>query len=210
MVDNHNAKVESRITQAVFVKSSKVFKGCPESDIPEHAFIGRSNVGKSSLINMLAERRKLAFTSSTPGKTQLINHFLIDKSWYLADLPGYGYAKVSKSVRKEWPTLIKNYLLNRKNLLNTFILVDVRIEPQDVDLSFFRWMGQESLPFAIVFTKSDKLSGNKLNVNIERYKKVLLNEWEFLPPVFVTSALTGAGRKELLKFILDTNTVFLD
>jgi len=160
------------------------------------------------LINMLTRRKNLAKTSSTPGKTRLINHFLIDDAWYLADLPGYGYARVSKSTRETWPAMIRNYLMQRRNLLNTFVLIDIRLEPQTIDLELIRWLGTHQLPFSIAFTKSDKLSKAKTMESVERYKLTLLEEWEELPPTFITSATTGAGQQEILEFILQTNSVF--
>jgi GTP-binding protein len=197
------------IKEAKHLSSSPGLKECPKPVKPEHAFIGRSNVGKSSLINMLTGRKSLAKTSSTPGKTRMINHFSVDDTWYLADLPGYGYAKVSKSERQEWPAMIKNYLSKRRNLLNTFILVDVRHEPQAIDLAFFRWMAEQGLPFSIVFTKSDKLSSDKTVAAVQKYQEMLLEEWEELPQMFVTSASTGKGREDVMQFILETNRVFV-
>ncbi len=157
---------------------------------------------------MLTQRKGLAKTSATPGKTRLINHFVVDENWFLADLPGYGYAKVSKSMRETWPALIRNYLMQRKNLLNTFVLIDIRLEPQPIDLGFIRWLGTHQLPFALVFTKSDKLSKGKVKESIDRYSRTLLREWEELPPAFVSSAQTGAGRSELLQFIVEANKIF--
>lgn len=196
------------IREAKHLGSSPGLKECPKPTLPEHAFIGRSNVGKSSLINMLTGKKGLAKTSSVPGKTRLINHFSIDDSWYLADLPGYGYAKVSKSVREYWPEMIRNYLEKRRSLLNTFILIDVRLEPQAIDLSFIRWMGEKQLPFSLVFTKCDKLGTTKVQAAVKRYRDTLLEEWEELPEIFTTSATTGYGRDELIRFILETNKVF--
>ena len=196
------------IKNAQFVISSKSYIKCPISDMPEYAFIGRSNVGKSSLINMITGEKKLAKTSSTPGKTQLINHFIINESWYLADLPGYGYAKISKETRSKWQKMIRGYLLNRTNLLNTFILIDSRIEPQQNDLEFMEWMGTQRIPFVIVFTKSDKLNKSELSSNINNYKKVLAESWEELPPMIISSALTRVGKDEILDFIEETNKIF--
>ncbi len=193
---------------ARFVSSSPGLKGCPSPDMPEHAFIGRSNVGKSSLINMLTGQRELAHTSSQPGKTRLINHFLVEGNWYLADLPGYGYARVSKKEREQWPEMIRSYLLKRRNLLNTFILIDTRLEPQAIDLAFLRWMATEQLPFCMVFTKSDKLGRDKLASAVSHYQSVLKEEWEELPPFLITSAVKGAGREELLRYIHESNRVF--
>ncbi|MFO7723544.1 MAG: ribosome biogenesis GTP-binding protein YihA/YsxC [Bacteroidales bacterium] len=196
------------IREAKHLTSSPGLKECPKPILPEHAFIGRSNVGKSSLINMLTGKKGLAKTSSTPGKTRLINHFSIDDSWYLADLPGYGYARVSKTVREAWPAMIRNYLEKRINLLNSFILIDVRLEPQAIDLAFIRWMGEKQLPFTIVFTKCDKLSDSKVHAAVRHYGATLMQEWEELPQMFVSSASTGKGRDELLRFILEANNVF--
>ena len=162
------------IKTAEFVKSSGKWQDCPEPKIPEYAFIGRSNVGKSSLINAMLNRKDLAKTSQTPGKTQLINHFLINENWYLTDLPGYGYAKVSKSQRKDFEKLITNYILNRKNLVNLFVLVDSRHSAQKIDLEFIEWCGENGIPFSIVFTKADKLKGNAATANVEKYKEELL------------------------------------
>jgi GTP-binding protein len=196
------------IREAKHLSSSPGLKECPKPTLPEHAFIGRSNVGKSSLINMLTGKKGLAKTSSTPGKTRLINHFSIDGSWFLADLPGYGYARVSKSVRENWPAMIRNYLEKRRNLVNTFILIDVRLEPQAIDLEFIRWMGEKQLPFSLVFTKCDKLGASKVQAAVKRYCDRLLEEWEELPEIFTTSATTGYGRVELIRFILTINKVF--
>ena len=163
-----------RITSAEFVISNQDVKKCPSTGLPEYAFIGRSNVGKSSLINMLTGRKKLAKTSSTPGKTQLINHFLIDEQWYLVDLPGYGYAKVSKKERSKWEKFIQDYLLNRENLVCVFVLLDSRIEAQKIDLEFMEWCGEKGVPFAMVFTKTDKLPSHKLNKNLKAYQQTML------------------------------------
>lgn len=201
-------KTEYRIQEAKHTGSSPGLKECPKPIFPEHAFIGRSNVGKSSLINMLTGRRKLAHTSSTPGKTRLINHYLIDGHWYLADLPGYGYARVSKTERLQWPAMIRNYLEKRRNLLNTFILIDTRLEPQTSDLEFLRWMGEKALPFSIVFTKCDKLTRGKLDKAIKDYMLVLAEEWEPLPTTFRTSAANGNGREEVLQHISETNKLW--
>ncbi len=189
------------IESAKFIKSSPVYQQCPEPSIPEFAFIGRSNVGKSSLINMLSNNKKLAKTSGTPGKTQLINHFLINGSWYLVDLPGYGFAKTSKKNRAIWQKMINNYLLNRENLVTTFILVDSRHEPQKLDLELLRWFGENELPFVLVFTKSDKLSKAKKQYNIKHYQEVLLSEWEELPLSIISSSVQKLGQAELLQLI---------
>ncbi|WP_447951535.1 ribosome biogenesis GTP-binding protein YihA/YsxC [Chryseobacterium koreense] len=193
------------IKTAEFVKSSEKWQNCPEPNLPEYAFIGRSNVGKSSLINALMNRKDLAKTSQTPGKTQLINHFLVNNNWYLTDLPGYGYAKVSKSSRKDFEKLITNYILNRKNLVNLFILVDSRHSPQKIDLEFIEWCGENSIPFSIVFTKSDKLKPKESELKVEHYKAELLKTWEDLPETYLTSAEKKTGGEEILNFIAKTN-----
>lgn len=179
---------------------------CPQDTKPEYAFIGRSNVGKSSLINMLTNHKKLAKTSATPGKTLLINHFLINREWYLVDLPGYGYAKRSKKEIQKLDQMIRGYILQREQLVNVFVLVDVRLEPQKIDLEFIQWLGESSIPFAIVFTKADKLSVPKVNANVEAYKKVLLETWEELPPLFLTSAEKRQGRDDVLDYIEQINS----
>lgn len=189
------------IHQVAFEKSSAKLSQCPEANKPEFAFIGRSNVGKSSLINMLCQRNKLAKTSTRPGKTQLINHFMVDDTWYLVDLPGYGYAKVSKDKRRTFKGMMLNYLEGRSTLVNTFVLIDSRHEPQTVDLEFIRWMGERAIPFAIVFTKADKLGKNQVQSNIATYRKTLLKEWEELPPMFITSATEKEGREPILDYI---------
>ena len=193
------------IKTAEFVKSSGKWQDCPEPNLPEYAFIGRSNVGKSSLINAMLNHKDLAKTSQTPGKTQLINHFLINESWYLTDLPGYGYARVSKSMRRDFEKIITNYILNRKNLVNLFVLVDVRHTPQKIDVEFIEWCGENGVPFSIVFTKSDKLKPNAILTNVEDYKTELLKTWEDLPEIYVTSAEKKLGGDEILKFISTTN-----
>jgi len=193
------------IKTATFVKSSGKWQDCPEPTIPEYAFIGRSNVGKSSLINAMMNHKDLAKTSGTPGKTQLINHFLVNESWYLTDLPGYGYAKVSKSIRKDFEKLITNYILNRKNLVNLFVLVDSRHTPQQIDLEFIQWCGESGVPFSIVFTKVDKLKPNTAIKNVEDYKAELHKTWEDLPEIYVTSAEKKEGCDEILNFIQTTN-----
>ena len=189
-----------------FVKSSTEYKEAPKAVLPEYAFIGRSNVGKSSLINMLMQRKKLAKTSSTPGKTQLINHFLVNDNWYLVDLPGYGYARVPKDKRKTFMQLLSGYLSFRPNLINSFLLVDSRHEPQANDLEVMRTLGKAELPFSIVFTKVDKLSTNKLQQSVARYHRALRHEWEESPPIFYSSAETGQGRDEILGYIDTLNT----
>ena len=193
------------IKKAEFVLSAPRESMCPKDTKPEYAFIGRSNVGKSSLINMLTNNWKLAKTSSTPGKTLLINHFIINNEWYLVDLPGYGFAKRSKSELQKLEQMITGYLLQRQQLVNVFLLVDIRLEAQKVDLDFIQWLGSSSIPFAIVFTKADKLSAMKANQNVEAYKKVLSETWEELPPIFITSAEKKQGRDEILDYISQIN-----
>lgn len=195
------------IKSANYLQSSTDIAKLPKSDMPEYAFIGRSNVGKSSLINKLVQRKELAKTSSMPGKTITINHFIINDEWYLVDLPGYGFAKRSKTDREMWKKMLSDYMTKRTNLVNTFVLVDSRIEPQKLDLDFMAFMGENELPFSIVFTKADKLGKNKLAENIRLYKEELLKEWEELPPVFVTSAETGLGRDEILDAVENWNKV---
>ncbi len=197
-----------QIKQAEFVVSNTDYKKCPPQVKPEFAFIGRSNVGKSSLINMLCDRNKLAKTSVRPGKTQLINHFLINDDWYLVDLPGYGYAKVSKKDRAKWQKMINGYLLNRLNLMCTFILIDMRIPPQKIDLEMIESFGENGLPFALVFTKADKLKKADVETNFSNYKNTLLEDWEELPPLFTTSAVEAIGQDELLDFIIETKGIF--
>jgi len=195
------------IHSAEFIASYPSIKDCPEGETPEYAFIGRSNVGKSSLINMLTDHKKLAKTSSTPGKTQLINYFKINDSWYLVDLPGYGYAKVSKKMREEFQKMIKSYLVNRQQLINIFVLIDSRIKPQKLDLEFINWLGSQGLPFSIVFTKTDKQPGRKTKLSVEHFKNELLKTWEILPPIFKTSAEKKTGREEVLEYIQKVNTM---
>lgn len=184
-----------------FTISATQWKDCPKPDRPEYAFIGRSNVGKSSLINMLAERKDLAKTSGTPGKTQLINVFHMQKKWYLVDLPGYGYARVSKRKRGGFEKMITSYLTERTNLVNTFVLIDCRIPPQKIDLEFMEWMGESQIPFSIVFTKIDKVSSADLQKALLNYKKEMLKKWEAMPQVFTTSSSSKIGRMELLNYI---------
>ncbi len=193
------------IKDAHFLCSNSKIDKLPKDNMPEYAFIGRSNVGKSSLINALVQKKGLAKTSATPGKTIAINHFVVNGQWYLVDLPGYGYARRSKKSREEWRVMLANYIARRRNLMYTFVLVDSRIEPQDSDTGFMEWLGENQIPFSIVFTKADKLSNNELNTNVEAYKKRLLEDWEELPPIFVTSAETKQGREELLDFIEQQN-----
>jgi len=189
------------INEAEFVISQTDYKKCPDPVIPEYAFIGRSNVGKSSLINMITNHKGLAKTSSTPGKTQLINHFIINKAWYLVDLPGYGYAKVSKTNKATWDKMIRDYLKYRTNLMYVFVLIDVRLSAQKNDLEFIHWLGENEIPFVLVFTKADKLSAEKVNLSIESYRKKLTETWEELMPMFVSSAEKKLGRDEILEFI---------
>jgi len=193
------------IRNAVFSMSAPNLGGCPPAVYPEYAFVGRSNVGKSSLINMLTGTKNLARTSSDPGKTRLINYFLIDSSWYLVDLPGYGYARISMNKRKGWDAMVREYLESRDALFYTFLLVDARLEPQAKDLQFIDWLGAKGLPFCLVFTKTDKLSKNKLPFTIGAFQDELKKKWEELPPIFITSSQTGAGKMELLSFIDETN-----
>ena len=194
-----------KITKAEFITSSSDVSQCPPEQIPEYAFIGRSNVGKSSLINMLVERKKLAKTSSTPGKTRLINHFKINHQWFLADLPGYGYAKVSKKDRDTFAKMIEQYATRRTNLVCFFVLVDARHKPQQLDLDFIEWLGDNNLPFVIVFTKVDKVSQTVKSANLTLLKDELSKSWEELPLIFETSAEKKTGRDEVLRFIDETN-----
>mgnify|MGYP001300567320 FL=1 len=196
------------IKQAEFIISNTDINKCPKSDKPEYAFIGRSNVGKSSLINMLTERKSLAKVSSKPGKTQLINHYLINKLWFLVDLPGYGYAGVSKTQRYEFAQFIKKYLLNRKNLMCLFVLLDSRLKPQIIDLEFMQWLGKNNIPFVICFTKQDKLSKKESLDNLKHYKEELLENWQELPQIFLSSATKKNGKEDILSFIINTNKLF--
>ena len=193
------------IKTAEFTLSAPSVGMCPQDTKPEYAFIGRSNVGKSSLINMLTNNKRLAKTSQTPGKTLLINHFIINKEWYLVDLPGYGFAKRSKKEVARLDQMIRGYILQREQLVNVFVLVDVRLEPQRIDLEFIEWLGQSSVPFAIIFTKADKLTANKVAQNVKVYKKKLLETWEELPPYYITSAEKRQGREEVLDYIDSIN-----
>lgn len=197
------------IKQANFVKSATSLKDCPEPAFPEYAFIGRSNVGKSSLINMLVGQKKLAKTSATPGKTRLINHFLINDSWYLCDLPGLGFARVSKSTREQWEKMIREYLLKRSNLMLSFLLVDVRHEPLKNDLIFLEWLGSHHVPFHIVFTKADKLGFTRLKASVLTYEKHLSRDWDPLPRHILSSSETGLGRDEILQVIGNCNRDFV-
>jgi GTP-binding protein len=190
-----------KIKSAEFIMSNSNVTKAPQDRIPEYAFIGRSNVGKSSLINMLMERKDLAKTSGKPGKTQLINHFKINEEWFLVDLPGYGYAQISKKKRTIFQHFIENYFKEREQLVCTFVLIDCRHDPQKIDLEFMQFLGENQIPFCIAFTKADKLGSSKINQQITSYKKKLLNHWETLPQTFLTSSSTSLGRKELLDFI---------
>lgn len=190
-----------KITSAEFISSYADVRKCPPPDKPEFAFIGRSNVGKSSLINMLTLTKKLAKTSVKPGKTQTINHFLINNTWYLVDLPGYGYASVSKSTREGFGKMIEQYVLQRENLSCLFILIDPRVAPQKNDISFISWAGNQGVPIAILYTKADKLKQNELQKNIREFEKAMLQQWEELPPTIITSAEKKTGRDEVLEFI---------
>ena len=194
-----------KISSAEFVVSNTDFRKCPATSFPEYAFIGRSNVGKSSLINMLTGRKGLAMTSATPGKTLLINHFIINNNWYLVDLPGYGYAKRGQKMQERLQYIIRSYILYREALTCLFVLVDSRLEPQRIDLDFIEWLGENGIPFAIVFTKADKLSKSQLSLNVEFYKKKLSETWEEIPPVFVTSSQDKTGKEELLDYIDSIN-----
>ena len=196
------------IKEAEYIGSFPSIRQCPKDQKPEYAFIGRSNVGKSSLINMLCNRRDLARVSNTPGKTQTLNYYLIDKSWYIVDLPGYGYAKISKKKRHEWERMIEGYLLHRQNLGCAFVLVDANIPPQLIDIEFINWMGKMSIPFVIVFTKTDRLKSNEKRKNIEAFNEELLKYWNELPQQFVTSSAKRVGGEMVLDFIEEVNMAF--
>ena len=193
------------ILSAEFVISNTKVDKCPQGNLPEYAFIGRSNVGKSSLINMLTKRPKLAMTSSTPGKTLLINHFLVNNEWYLVDLPGYGFALRGKEQVDKIQKIIEDYILGREQMTNLFLLIDCRLEPQKIDLEFMEWLGENGVPFAIIFTKADKLSGGKAKDNVNKYLKKLSEQWEELPPYFLSSSEKKLGRKEILDYIESIN-----
>lgn len=195
------------VNTARFVISNSEVGKCPEDFRHEYAFIGRSNVGKSSLINMLTGRKSLAMTSATPGKTMLINHFLINDSWYIVDLPGYGYAKRDKKSRERLENMIKGYILNRAQMTNLFVLIDSRHEPQKIDMEFIEWLGENAVPFSLVFTKIDKLGREAARRNIQNYCSRLLEQWEELPPVFITSSENGTGREQLLDYINELNSL---
>lgn len=196
------------IKKADFIISNTDVNKCPEPNKPEYAFIGRSNVGKSSLINMLVNKKNLAKTSGKPGKTQVINHFLINENWYIVDLPGYGYASVSKQKRTDFAQIIKQYLTKRKNLMSVFVLIDSRLKPQKIDIEFMAWLGELRIPFVICFTKQDKLSKSESEINLMNYKKELLKYWEYLPQFFKTSSSKNKGKNEILNFIDTTNKLF--
>lgn len=193
------------ISKAEFVISNTDVKKCPAGTFPEYAFIGRSNVGKSSLINMLTSRKGLAMTSATPGKTMLINHFLINDSWYVVDLPGYGYARRGREGQEQIRTIIEDYILEREQMTNLFVLIDSRLEPQKIDLEFMEWLGENGIPFAIIFTKADKLKGGRLKMNINAYLRELKKQWEELPPYFISSSEDRTGRTEILDYIESIN-----
>jgi GTP-binding protein len=197
-----------KITSAVYLQSCVLVDKCPKPEKPEFAFIGRSNVGKSSLVNMLTGKAGLAKVAARPGKTQVINHFLINDEWFLVDLPGYGYAKVSKDKRAGFDRMITNYIRKRPNLMTLFVLVDIRIPPQELDLNFMRNLAENQIAFSIIFTKCDKLGTTKLKKHVEAYKKVMLEEWEEMPNYFLSSAETGAARTDILKFIKESMKYF--
>lgn len=197
-----------QITSAEYLVSSPDYTKCPAPDKPEYAFIGRSNVGKSSLINMLCGKQKLAKTSASPGKTQLINHFIINKVWYIVDLPGYGFAKVSQRDRRRWEQMIENYLRKRENLVSVFVLIDSRHSPQKIDLEFVNRLGKWEVPFSLIFTKSDKEKQRVVAANVKAFLDAMREEWEFLPQHFVTSALKTTGRDKILHLIAEMNQQF--
>lgn len=197
-----------QIKNVKFLKSEVDYKKCPADKRPEFAFIGRSNVGKSSLINMLANNKELAKTSSKPGKTQTINHYEVDKFWYLVDLPGYGYASISKTMREKWSEMIDKYLKNRKNLQLVFVLIDIRLEPQEIDIDFINKLGELGLPFSLIFTKADKIGKTKGAVNIRNFCRKLMETWEDLPPFFACSAVDGRGKNDVLNYIAQINETY--
>ena len=198
------------IKKAEFVMSNSQVSKCPKENLPEYAFIGRSNVGKSSLINMLTNCKNLAKTSGRPGKTQLINHFKIDDRWFLVDLPGYGYARVSKTTKQVFQRFITDYFEQREQLVSAFVLVDIRHEPQKIDVEFMQWLGERAIPFAIIFTKADKLKPQAIERNVAAYKEALLEWWEEFPPYFVTSAQSKTGKEELTQYIEQTNQTIIN
>ena len=194
-----------KIKEVQYIGSYPSYSSCPKGRLPEYAFIGRSNVGKSSLINFLLDRKNIARTSNKPGKTQMINFYLVNEAWYVVDLPGFGYAKVSKKQRKSFELMVRNYLLHRANLQNVFVLVDINVPPQEIDLDLIHWMGEIQLPFSIVFTKSDKARKMDIPMYLERYEQKLKITWDTLPPRFVSSSAKKIGREELLEYIFDIN-----
>lgn len=198
------------IISAEFVISNTDVTKCPQNNLPEYAFIGRSNVGKSSLINMLTKRPKLAMTSSTPGKTLLINHFIVNEEWYLVDLPGYGYAQRGKKSQEKIKTIIEDYILEREQMTNLFVLIDIRHEAQKIDLEFFEWLGENGIPFSIIFTKADKIGVGKQRDNVNMYLRKLKETWEELPPYFISSSENKTGRKEILDYIDGINKSLKD
>jgi GTP-binding protein len=200
-------EMNMEIKSAEFVISNTDVRKCPEGNLPEYAFIGRSNVGKSSLINMLTNRKDLAMTSQTPGKTRLINHFLINKTWYLVDLPGYGYAHQGKEGRERIRRIIEDYILEREQLVNLFVLLDCRHEPQQIDLEFMEWLGESGIPFSVIFTKTDKISRGRLQANLKVYHARLLETWEELPPILFSSAEKKEGKEEILRHIEEINAL---
>jgi GTP-binding protein len=200
--------MDYQIKNIKFLQSETDWKKCPKDKLPEFAFIGRSNVGKSSLINMLADNKSLAKTSSKPGKTQTINHFKVDNRWYLVDLPGYGYASISKTMREKWVKMIDNYLQHRKNLQLVFVLVDIRLEPQDIDIDFINKLGEKSMPFSLIFTKADKIGKNRGAESVRKFCRRLMETWEDLPPFFVCSAVDGRGKADVLNYINQINEVY--
>ncbi len=197
------------IKEAEFITSNTTADKCPPPKLPEYAFIGRSNVGKSSLINMLVAKKSLAKTSGTPGKTQLINHFLVNKKWYLVDLPGYGFARASKTSKAAWDRMIRTYLESRPNLMTVFILVDIRLEPQPIDVTFINWVGGKGIPLVIVFTKADKLKKTQIIFSVEQYKRTLNKTWDELPQLFISSADKKLGRDDILDYISSVNNDFI-
>jgi len=197
-----------KITKAEFVLSNTDISKCPAPNKPEYAFIGRSNVGKSSLINMLCNHKKLAKTSSTPGKTQLINHFLINEEWYLVDLPGYGYSKIARKESAKWEKFIVEYITERSNLMNVFVLIDSRLKPQKIDLEFMEWLGEYEIAFSIIFTKLDKLTSTGKKTFLDSYKKEMLQTWEEMPVSFISSAISSDGKEEILGYIEEVNLMF--